>query len=232
MEPGRLPVRARLVGADGRDEPIRLWPTAELGVFEGRFEAPPAGTYDLQVSTATGASADEVVTVVADARHAARTQARANDALRLIAASTGGVAVERFRLDPLERHLRGLTSGEVERPIRPARSMAMLVTLRRVARGGVDNSKAAGDVDRVAFQRIAARIGVEPSEPRSRSRSDREQRSDRHLHHLPPRRPARVAEHRGELRARPRGAGGFCRGAEDARRSSSTGAISKRSSAA
>ena len=70
-------VRARLVGADGRDESIRLWPTAELGVFEGRFEAPPPGTYDLQVSTATGASADEVVTVVADTRRPGEPQARA-----------------------------------------------------------------------------------------------------------------------------------------------------------
>ena len=40
-------VRARLVGADGAAQAIRLWPTAELGAFEGRFEAPAAGKYDL-----------------------------------------------------------------------------------------------------------------------------------------------------------------------------------------
>lgn len=118
-------VRARLVGADGRDDSIRLWPTAELGVFEGRLEAPPPGTYDLQVSTATGASTDEVVTVVADSRDGA-TSDESEYALRLIAASTGGVAVEASDLTPLERHLRGLTKGEVERPIRPARSILML----------------------------------------------------------------------------------------------------------
>ncbi|MET0216166.1 MAG: hypothetical protein ABW292_24370 [Vicinamibacterales bacterium] len=119
-------VRARLVGADGRDESIRLWPTAEVGVFEGRFEAPPPGTYDLQVTTATGASADEVVTVVADSPDGAN-PSESEHALRLIAASTGGVAVEASDLTPLERHLRGLTKGEVERAIRPARSMATLL---------------------------------------------------------------------------------------------------------
>ena len=62
-------VRARLVGADGAEDTIRLWPTAEQGVLEGHLEAPPAGCYDLQVSTATGASVDEVVVVAADARH-------------------------------------------------------------------------------------------------------------------------------------------------------------------
>lgn len=126
-EGSRTPaVRARLVGADGRDESIRLWPTAELGVFEGRFEAPPRGSYDLQVSTATGASADEVVTVVADPYNAASVDDW-GPALRLIAASTGGVAVESADLTPLERHLRGLSQEEAARPIRPARSMATLV---------------------------------------------------------------------------------------------------------
>jgi hypothetical protein len=119
-------VRARLVGPNSRDESIRLWPTAEVGVFEGRFEAPPPGSYDLQVTTATGASADEVVTVVADSRDGVN-PGESDDAFRLIAASTGGVAVEASDLTPLERLLRGLTSGEVERPIRPARSMAILL---------------------------------------------------------------------------------------------------------
>jgi hypothetical protein len=119
-------VRARLVGAGGRDELVRLWPTAELGVFEGRLEAPSSGTYDLQVSTATGASADEVVTVGVDTRDGVNSD-ESERTLRLIAASTGGVAVEASDLTPLERHLRGLTKGEVERAIRPARSMATLL---------------------------------------------------------------------------------------------------------
>ncbi len=119
-------MRARLVGADSRDESIRLWPTAELGVFEGRFEAPAPGTYDLQVSTASGASADKVVTVVADTGDGAN-PGESEHARRLVAASTGGVAVEASDLTPLERHLRGLTKGEVERPVHPARSIATLL---------------------------------------------------------------------------------------------------------
>jgi hypothetical protein len=121
-------VRARLVlyDADGRDESIRLWPTAELGVFEGRLEAPPPGKYDLQVSTATGARVDELATVVAATGDRPMLDA-SGPALRLIAASTGGVAVEASDLTPLEHHLRGLSSVEVERPIRPARSIAMLI---------------------------------------------------------------------------------------------------------
>ncbi len=70
--PGRTRVpaiHARLIGSDGGEHVIRLWPTAEPGVFEGRFQAPAAGDYDLQVGTASGASIDEVVTVVAGARH-------------------------------------------------------------------------------------------------------------------------------------------------------------------
>ena len=119
-------VRARLVGADGRDESIRLWPTAELAVFEGRFEAPAPGTYDLQVSTASGASADKVVTVVAGTGDGANA-GESEHARQLVAASTGGVAVEASDLTPLERHLRGLTKGEVERPVHPARSIATLL---------------------------------------------------------------------------------------------------------
>ena len=118
-------VRARLVGADNRDESIRLWPTAEIGVFEGRLDAPRPGTYDLQITTATGASADEIVTVVADSHDAANT-GECEHTLRLIAASTGGVAVEASDLTPLARHLRGLTTEEIERRIRPARSIATL----------------------------------------------------------------------------------------------------------
>jgi hypothetical protein len=124
----RIPaVRARLIGADGRVEAIRLWPTAEQGVFEGHVEAPPAGTYDLQVTTATGVTVDEVVTVAAEARHPAGRVEDNERALRTIATSTGGVAVTEADLAPLERQLRALSSGEVERTIRPARSMVLAI---------------------------------------------------------------------------------------------------------
>jgi hypothetical protein len=124
----RIPaVRARLVGADGAEDTIRLWPTAERGVLEGHLEAPPAGSYDLHVSTATGASVDAVLIVRAEARHPSGAAEDTEAELRLVAATTGGVAVTSADLAPLERHLRSLSSGEVERTIRPARSLALAI---------------------------------------------------------------------------------------------------------
>ena len=124
----RLPaIHARLIGGDGSELVIRLWPTAEPGVFEGRFQAPSAGNYDLQVGTASGASIDEVVTVVAGARHPSGAAGDTASALRLIAAATGGVAVSAADLAPLESHLRSLPSGEVERTVRPARSISLVI---------------------------------------------------------------------------------------------------------
>ncbi len=128
--PGRtqLPaVRARLVGPDGAAQVIRLWPTAEPGALEGRFEAPAAGQYDLQVSTATGATVDEVISVVAGARHPPAAAEDTDAAGRLVATATGGVAVSTADLAPLERHLRSLTSREVERTVRPGRSWLLVI---------------------------------------------------------------------------------------------------------
>jgi hypothetical protein len=123
-------IRARLVSADGGVQFIRLWPTAEQDVFEGRFQAPPAGSYDLQVGTTRGAgpggsNVDVVVSVVAAAQHPAGDAAASAAALRLIAATTGGVAVTTADLVPLERYLRSLSSSDVERQVRPARSLVM-----------------------------------------------------------------------------------------------------------
>jgi hypothetical protein len=128
--PGRtqLPaVRAQLIGSDGAAQAIRLWPTAELGTFEGRLEAPVVGTYDLQVSAATGATVDEVINVVADARQPPAAAEGTGTANRLVATATGGVAVSTSDLAPLERHLRSLASGEVERTVRPGRSWLLVL---------------------------------------------------------------------------------------------------------
>jgi hypothetical protein len=125
-------IRARLVGGDGSVQFVRLWPTAEQGVFDGRFQAPPAGRYDLQVDTATGVrprdlNVDTVVSVVAGARHPSGDVAGSAAAVRLIPATTGGVAVSTADLAPLERHLRSLSSGDVERTERPAHSVALVI---------------------------------------------------------------------------------------------------------
>src|SRR4029453_3389931 len=51
-------IDARLLDERGRPLFVRLWPTAVTGVFEGKFVAPSAGLYDVQVRTDTGGSAD------------------------------------------------------------------------------------------------------------------------------------------------------------------------------
>lgn len=46
-------IAARAVGASGRaDVPVRLWPTAEPGVYEGTFRPSSADNYDVTVTTA------------------------------------------------------------------------------------------------------------------------------------------------------------------------------------
>jgi hypothetical protein len=122
----RVPsVGARLVGG-GADDVVRLWPAAERGMFEGRFQAPAAGAYDLQVSTGSGASRDDVIVIADDAQRAVNPASLQSD-LALIAASTGGVAVTSADLAPLEQFLRGLSRGEVDHRIRPGRSVLLLL---------------------------------------------------------------------------------------------------------
>ncbi len=65
--------------------------------------------------------------MVADARHPTAAAEDTGTAGRLVATATGGVAVSTADLAPLERHLRSLTSGEVERTIRPARSWPLVL---------------------------------------------------------------------------------------------------------
>jgi hypothetical protein len=125
----RVPaVRATLIGA-GREQVVRLWPTAEIGVFEGRVAALSKGQYDVQVTTDTGAVGDEVLTVVSGATHAKATDENGREALRTIAASTGGVAVEQSDLTSLERFLQSLPRGETTGAWRPTRSPWFAITV-------------------------------------------------------------------------------------------------------
>jgi hypothetical protein len=121
--PIRLPaVRARIIGASGMQEFIRLWPTAETGAFEGRITAPPPGRYDVQISADGGAVADRVLLVDSDVRAAVRSDDDVDETLRLVAAATGGVAANAQDLGSLERHLRSLGREQIEVRTRPARS--------------------------------------------------------------------------------------------------------------
>jgi len=112
------PVRASLVGRDGTELFVRLWPQAETGVFEGDVVAPPAGSYDARASAA-GATADTPVIVADGVRHP---PAYDDDAVGLIAATTGGVVVDASDTAPLRRHLRGLNRRDERRTVRPMRS--------------------------------------------------------------------------------------------------------------
>lgn len=119
---GRLAIpaiSARLVGSDGAAEAVRLWPSAEVGVFRGRVRTARAGKYDLHV-TAAGISADAVVQVMDSSLHAPRGDGRA---LRVLASTTGGVVATDSDLGPLEQRLRSQAATREVRTVRPLRSM-------------------------------------------------------------------------------------------------------------
>ena len=124
---------ARLISPDGpgpdnskSDEGVRLWPTTEPGLFQGRITAPKAGLYNLSVSSEGGAAADEVLTVVSDARNPVPAGAAAVEALTTVASVTGGVAVSANDLESLVHHFRGLPSSQAARRVHPARTMFFL----------------------------------------------------------------------------------------------------------
>jgi hypothetical protein len=134
--PIRLPaVRASLSGRNGVYELIRLWPTPETGVFEGRLKAPQAGQYGLSATTDTGATAYDVVTVVADAQPVAGSYENVRDAMRSVAESTGGVAVTATDLTPLERYLRSLPAKTAEQSVHPTRSLWFALTFMALTCG-------------------------------------------------------------------------------------------------
>jgi hypothetical protein len=124
----RVPaVGARLIDRTGRIEAVRLWPASDIGTFEGRVRFGHAGDYDLRFALGSGLEIDRVVTVAGDARRPVPSAESTADAMRLVAAATGGVAVTDADFGPLERHLRGLAAGDDQRAVHPWRSPWMLV---------------------------------------------------------------------------------------------------------
>jgi hypothetical protein len=94
-------VEARAVAPDSRiDLPIRLWPTAEPGLFSGEWRPDRPGVYNVTISV-SGFRGD--VTVAA-ARDAARWSPGVSQQLSLLAGAAGG------RLFPLDQ-LSGLVAG-------------------------------------------------------------------------------------------------------------------------
>jgi hypothetical protein len=115
-------VRARVIGPAGSQERIRLWPTAERGLFEGRFKAPPPGSYDVRIDGA-GTSADAVLVSATDARPSPTVTVGSSDSgSALLAAASAGVVVDADDLGPLARHLRSLPRSETPIVRHPARS--------------------------------------------------------------------------------------------------------------
>ena len=111
-------VGASLVGRDGTQHFVRLWPAAGSGIFEGETVAPAPGPYDVRVSVA-GTMADTPALVVDGVRHPPLYDDRS---LRLIAAADGGVVVDTADIAPLTRHLLGLAHRTEPRVVHPMRS--------------------------------------------------------------------------------------------------------------
>lgn len=96
-------------------EPIRLWPTGEMGMLEGRFVPTFDGDYEVIATSATGARGHATLT-----RSAAAQMGVARDVAVTIASATRGVASE--NPDAIVRHLRSLPRRHVETTAHPMRS--------------------------------------------------------------------------------------------------------------
>jgi hypothetical protein len=80
---------ARVIGPAVKiDEPIRLWPTAEPGVYEGEWRGRVAGAYTVSV-VAGALRGDATVTVASDAAHPSSADP---ESLVLAATASGGQA--------------------------------------------------------------------------------------------------------------------------------------------
>jgi hypothetical protein len=93
-----------------RDQPLRLWPDAEPGVYHGRLTAPAKPgrlTIEARVAASPERAVDQAsrrVTITTDARHAS---GGVTPALSMLSASHGGVDVTPERVADVERFVRG-----------------------------------------------------------------------------------------------------------------------------
>ena len=113
-------IAARVIAEGGAQQDVRLWPTAELGVFEGEVPTRAAGRYDIRVETAGGVSGDTPLIVAA----APDPPVESGDPelVATLAAATGGVAVGSDNLQPLLDRLRAVPRETIVQPRHPFRS--------------------------------------------------------------------------------------------------------------
>jgi hypothetical protein len=114
------PIAARVVGPAVKvDDPVRLWPTAEPGAYEGEWRAPLAGLYNVSV-VAGEFRGDATIAVADDVRHAV---AADPDALALATSASGGQVFSIDRLSSLVDAIKAAyPPRRVVRPLHPMRS--------------------------------------------------------------------------------------------------------------
>jgi hypothetical protein len=99
------------------EEPVRLWPGPEPGVFEGRFTPLERGSYAVHVIT--GSAQDTALTVEADLPDAIGGD---DEEAAIVASGTGGVVAASNDLTPVANHLRSLRRTELDATAHPMRS--------------------------------------------------------------------------------------------------------------
>ena len=119
-------IRAEWISAGGAREAIRMWPRAELGVYEGRFDAYGPGSYDVHVRTANGASADTLL-IVKEGAVPPPLETPDDDVVTLVSKATGGVAVTSANLAPVVAHVQGLARADTRTTVHPMRSSWWIV---------------------------------------------------------------------------------------------------------
>jgi hypothetical protein len=123
--PGVLPEVGAVVQAEGKPEvPIRLWPTAEPGTFEGTFDVTAAGRLSV-VATAGAKLTSRTELIAADGVRTATGHRSA--ATELLARASGGVVANASDLSAVESHLRALPQQTAATTIYPARSAWWIV---------------------------------------------------------------------------------------------------------
>jgi hypothetical protein len=113
-------VRAVALGGsrgDGAPESVRLWPTTEPGVFEGRFSRTAEGAYSIHVT----AGRAQNVTIVLEAA-IPESVGPDEDEASIVASATGGAVATATDLTPIVEHLRSLARIKAPTTIHPMRS--------------------------------------------------------------------------------------------------------------